>query len=113
MVLDDRLPTGERDISNHAYYWLFISLNNLDLCVVFRYPFSVREEAFPVNPNHKGLPTMKLAIRIFALTIVVAGAAAAATTPKTASAIPSHQSATAHLPVPECGPGIPGCGNGN
>lgn len=49
---------------------------------------------------------MKLAIRIFALTIVVAGAAAAATTPKTAPAIASHQSATASFPVPGCGPYI-------
>ena len=37
---------------------------------------------------------MKLAIRIFALSVVVAGAAAAATTPEGRSAIPSHQSAT-------------------
>jgi hypothetical protein len=49
---------------------------------------------------------MKLTIRIFALSIVVAGAAAAATTPKTARAIPSHQSATATLPTPGCGPYI-------
>lgn len=47
---------------------------------------------------------MKLAIRIFALTVVVAGAAAAATTPKTAKPIASHQSATASFPNPYCGP---------
>jgi len=47
---------------------------------------------------------MKLAIRIFALTVIVAGAAAAATTPKTAQPIASHQSATASFPVPGCGP---------
>jgi hypothetical protein len=46
---------------------------------------------------------MKLAIRIFALTVVVAGAAAAATTPRT-TPIVSHQSATATLPVPGCDP---------
>jgi hypothetical protein len=46
---------------------------------------------------------MKLAIRIFALTLVVAGAAAAATTPKSVSTIVSHQSATDNLPVPSCG----------
>jgi len=46
---------------------------------------------------------MKLAIRIFALTIVVAGAAAAATMPRTAQPIASHQSATASMPTPGCG----------
>jgi len=51
---------------------------------------------------------MKLVIRIFALSIVIAGAAAAATTSQTASALPSHQSATARLPFPACGPGMPG-----
>jgi hypothetical protein len=49
---------------------------------------------------------MKLAIRIFALTIVVAGAAAAATTPKTTPPVASHQSATARFPTPACGPYI-------
>jgi len=53
---------------------------------------------------------MKLVIRIFALSVVVAGAAAAATSPKTAPAIPSHQSATVSMPGPMCGPGQPaGC----
>ena len=47
---------------------------------------------------------MKLAIRIFALTLIVAGAAAAATTPKTAQPIASHQSASASFPIPGCGP---------
>jgi len=49
---------------------------------------------------------MKLAIRIFALTIIVAGAAAAAVTPKTAKPIQSHQSATASFPIPTCGPSM-------
>lgn len=52
---------------------------------------------------------MKLAIRIFALFAVVAGVAAAATTPKTASAVPSHQSASASFPIAACGPGVPTC----
>ncbi|MGB9409013.1 MAG: hypothetical protein WCA89_15870 [Terracidiphilus sp.] len=47
---------------------------------------------------------MKLAIRIFTLSVVVAGVAAAAVTPKTAPAIPSHQSASASFPAPGCGP---------
>jgi P pilus assembly chaperone PapD len=49
---------------------------------------------------------MKLAIRIFALFVVVAGAAAAAVTPKATPVIRSHQSATASFPIPECGPHI-------
>jgi hypothetical protein len=51
---------------------------------------------------------MKLVIRIFALSIVIAGSVAAATTSKSASALPSHQSATARMPFPNCGPGMPG-----
>jgi len=47
---------------------------------------------------------MKLAIRVFALTVVLVGGAAAAVTPKPTHTIPSHQSATASLPVPGCGP---------
>jgi hypothetical protein len=47
---------------------------------------------------------MKLAIRIFALFVVVAGGAAAATTPKVAPAISTHQSATDNLPGPVCTP---------
>lgn len=45
---------------------------------------------------------MKSAIRIFALAIVVAGGAAAASTPKTAVAPLSHQSATAGVVAPVC-----------
>ncbi len=52
---------------------------------------------------------MKLAIRIFAMTIVVAGVAAAATTPRTAYVVPSHISATGPLPTPDSLP-VPGCG---
>jgi hypothetical protein len=55
-----------------------------------------------------GLPSMKLVIRIFALSIVIAGAAAAATMPKPASALVSHQSATGRMPSPACG-GHMGC----
>jgi hypothetical protein len=48
---------------------------------------------------------MKLAFRMFVLSVVVAGATAAATTPKAAPAIPSHQSATDNMPGPPiCGP---------
>jgi hypothetical protein len=49
---------------------------------------------------------MKTAIRIFALSVVVTGGAAAAIAPKTTHAVPSHQSATSAMPVPTCGPHI-------
>jgi hypothetical protein len=78
----------------------------MDLQTIFFYDFSVRKTFFLSIQFHEGLPIMKLAIRIFALSVVVAGAAAAATTPRSAPAIPSHQSASASLPIPECGPYI-------
>lgn len=49
---------------------------------------------------------MKLVIRIFALSVVVAGAAAAAITPSSKPVVASHQAATAANPIPICGPGI-------
>jgi hypothetical protein len=52
---------------------------------------------------------MKLAVRILALAIVVAGGAAAAITPKHASHVQSHQAVTARMPVPGCVPGLPTC----
>jgi hypothetical protein len=54
---------------------------------------------------------MKLAIRIFALSVVVAGAAAASLSSSTTQPIASHQSATTSNPVPVCWPGTPGCPN--
>jgi hypothetical protein len=57
---------------------------------------------------------MKLAVRIFVLTVVFAGVAAAIS-PATTRALPSHQSATGPLPRPDtfpgpvCAPGIPTC----
>jgi hypothetical protein len=47
---------------------------------------------------------MKLVVRIFALSVVVAGAAAATTSKTTHVMLPSHQSATASVPGPVCGP---------
>ncbi len=45
---------------------------------------------------------MKLAVRIFAFAVVVAGFAAAATTSSSSHAVASHLSATSSLPVPTC-----------
>jgi P pilus assembly chaperone PapD len=57
---------------------------------------------------------MKLAIRIFALSLVVAGAAAASVSSSTTRVVPGHQSATGSLPTPACGPRMPTCPpNGN
>jgi len=49
---------------------------------------------------------MKLVVRIFALSVVIAGAAAASVSSSTTHVIRSHQSATETLPVPQCGPYI-------
>ncbi len=46
---------------------------------------------------------MKLAVRIFALSLAVAGITAAASTSKTAPVLPSHLSATASTPMVMCG----------
>jgi hypothetical protein len=75
--------------------------------------FYRRETSIPPIQIHEGLPTMKLAIRIFVLTMVFAGVAAAVS-PATTRVIPSHQSATGPLPRPDfpgpvCAPGIPTC----
>jgi hypothetical protein len=49
---------------------------------------------------------MKLAFRVLVLSVVVAGAAAASVSTSPKHMVASHQSATAGLPVPLCGPGI-------
>ena len=51
---------------------------------------------------------MKLAFRFIVLSVVVAGAAAASVSSSPKHMISSHQSATAGLPTPTCGPGM-GC----
>jgi hypothetical protein len=52
---------------------------------------------------------MKLVVRIFALSVVIAGAAAASVSSSTTHAVRSHQAATETLPVPACGPYVPTC----
>jgi hypothetical protein len=49
---------------------------------------------------------MKLVFRALVLSIVVAGAAAASVSSNAKHTFSSHQSATAGLPVPTCGPGV-------
>jgi len=52
---------------------------------------------------------MKLVVRIFALSVVIAGAAAASVSSSTTHAVRSHQSATETMPIPACGPYVPTC----
>lgn len=61
---------------------------------------------------------MKMTIRIFAMTIALAGLFSSSLSSASTPAIPSHLSAFAAgpgpltLPIPTCGPGVPTCGNG-
>ena len=53
---------------------------------------------------------MKLALRIFALSVVFAGLAATLSSkPAPSHAIASHLSATSGFPIPGCTPGFPTC----
>jgi len=52
---------------------------------------------------------MKLAIRVLALSVVVAGFAAASLSSASTKTIVSHQAATASFPIPGCVPGLPTC----
>jgi hypothetical protein len=52
---------------------------------------------------------MKTTVRIVALSVVLAGAAAASVTPSSARTFVSHQSANAGMPIPLCAPGLPTC----
>ena len=51
---------------------------------------------------------MKLAVRIFAMSVVLAGAAAAAVS-SSAKPVPSRQVSSSMLPAPVCSPSIPTC----
>jgi len=50
---------------------------------------------------------MKLAIRAFALSVVLAGAFAVSLSSGSAAAVPNHMAATSGLPVPVCTPDMP------
>jgi hypothetical protein len=61
---------------------------------------------------------MKTTIRIFAMTVALTGLVSSSFSPAPGRIIPSHLSAYSSgpgplsLPIPTCGPGLPGCGNG-
>jgi hypothetical protein len=52
---------------------------------------------------------MKIAVRVLALCVVLAGAAAASFSSSTTHAMASSQAVSARLPIPACGPGVPNC----
>jgi len=86
-------------------------MKKMDLVGSFDYDFDSDWRDSPGRANSKrSNQIMKTAIRIFALSVVVAGAAAASLS--STKGLPSHQSATASNPIPLCGPGIP-CGPNN
>jgi hypothetical protein len=81
-------------------------MKKIDLSTLLSYDAKGVREGAPTRNFKKRLPMMKLTLRILAVLIVVAGGAAAAITPKSAPALPSHQSPSAAFPIPGCGPGI-------
>jgi hypothetical protein len=56
---------------------------------------------------------MKLIVQIFALSVVLAGAAAASVSAPNAHVLPNHQAAPSLMPLPTCGPHMPGCSGSN
>jgi hypothetical protein len=52
---------------------------------------------------------MKLDLRIAALTVVLAGAAAASVSSSSSHITPSHQAVSAAMPGPVCTPSLPTC----
>ncbi|HEU5351426.1 MAG TPA: hypothetical protein VFU55_07495 [Terracidiphilus sp.] len=55
---------------------------------------------------------MKLVVRIFAMSVVFAGVAAAAVTSAPKQMVMSHQATSSALPIPCCGPRME-CPSGN
>ncbi len=86
-------------------------MKKLDLpkIVYYYYQYAGLQLPCQFQKISKDPETMKTALRIFALTVVLAGAAAASVTPSKAHNFVSHQAATASNPIPVCAPGLPGC----
>lgn len=80
-------------------------MNKLWLYAMYGYNSRRAQGLFSPFEIHCMLLTMKLAVRIFALTIVFAGVAAASIPSATRHAIPSRQAATGSLPTPYNVPG--------
>jgi hypothetical protein len=99
---------SKSDLGNLSSNYLLIYMKKMDLMKIVVYDSSVQGDPSPVNSKSKGATTMKLAIRIFAMSIVFVGAAAASVSSATTNVIPSHLSATATRPTPNNMP-VPGC----
>jgi len=85
-------------------------MKKVALPTTFGLLFVVTQALISVNPKtSEGKLIMKLAVRIFALSVVVAGAAAASLSSSTSHAVTSGQAASASLPIPACGPNMPTC----
>jgi hypothetical protein len=91
-------------VSNFNRYYLDNSKITLDLTHFLSYCFKQWMGFIPSIEFNWRLPIMKLVLRLFVLSITVAGGAAAAAS-MTTPAFPSHQSATASMPGPVCGYG--------
>jgi len=84
-------------------------MKKLDLVVFSYYSIDTREAEASANSDLKGVTKMKLAIRLFALSVVLVGVAAASVSSSNTRNFQSHQAATAGNPIPVCAPGLPGC----
>jgi hypothetical protein len=86
----------------------------MDLLKIMYY-HSAREgnSIFPLPPHPLEAFKMKTALRIIALSVVLAGAAAASISPSTTRVFASHQAANANMPIPLCAPGLPTCPKGH
>ena len=96
-------------LSNAPSYYIGIWVKKLDLYRSPYYSVAGEDNAPCAHSKQKRLPVMKLAVRIFALSVVFVGVAAASASHASSSLLPSHQSATATNPVPLCAPGLPTC----
>jgi hypothetical protein len=85
-------------------------MNSLDLLkIVYYHSFREGNRVPSTTPQRHLRFYMKTTVRIVALSVVLAGAAAASVTPSSARTFVSHQSATASNPIPLCAPGLPTC----
>jgi hypothetical protein len=95
------------DIGNHYSYYLCIALKIICLSATILGQYPNSETLSPGASYLERLLMMKLAVRVIALSFVLAGAAAVSLSSPTTHAVASHQSATSGLPVPLCGPDAP------
>jgi hypothetical protein len=105
-----RITFRECDDGNQGGNQLCKYMIFLHLLRFLRYTPTVPEIGKEFNQIPKGLPTMKLIVRVVAVMVVIAGFAAASMSSASTKNVVSHQTATAHMPLPGCGPYVPTCG---